>query len=182
MEQAIEKIIRIAIVGPESTGKSTLAEQLAKHYNTCFVPEYAREYLNNLKRVYTIGDVVAISKGQMQTEDELALKANKLLICDTTLLVTKIWAEFKYHQAPEWIKENINKRKYNLHLLTSIDLPWMPDPQREHPHLREKLFEIYQNELAALKVNYTIISGNAEMRLQQAINSIDGLLKVNTHS
>ncbi|HSY76820.1 MAG TPA: ATP-binding protein [Bacteroidia bacterium] len=177
MEQAIKKIIRIAIVGPESTGKSTLAEQLAKYYSTCFVPEYAREYINNLQSPYTIDDIIAISKRQMQLEDDFAQKANKLLICDTNLVVTKIWAEFKYHQCPEWIKENIAKRKYALHLLTSIDLPWEADPQREHPHLREELFEIYKNELAALKINYSIISGEPARRLQQAIKAIDEVLK-----
>ncbi|HWY97519.1 MAG TPA: ATP-binding protein [Bacteroidia bacterium] len=177
MEQAIEKTFRIAIVGPESTGKSTLAEQLAKHYGTCFVPEYAREFINNLQRPYTIDDIIVISKKQMHLEDKLALKANKLLICDTNLVVTKIWAEFKYHQCPEWIKENIARRKYALHLLTSIDLPWEADPQREHPHLRNELFEIYKNELNCLKVNYSIISGAPQTRLQQAIKAIDGLFK-----
>ena len=177
MEKTTENIIRIAIVGPECTGKSTLAEGLAAHYKTNFVPEYAREYINTLSRPYTIEDIVKISQEQMQLEDELATKANRLLICDTNLVVTKIWAEFKYKQCPEWVRENITKRKYARHLLTDIDIPWESDPQREHPHLRRELFEIYERELNALKVPYQVISGNAEERLQSAIKAIDGLPK-----
>jgi NadR type nicotinamide-nucleotide adenylyltransferase len=177
MEKTLENINRIAIVGPECTGKSTLAEQLAKHYNTCFVPEYAREYIDKLKGPYTLDDIVEISKGQMKQEDELAAKANKILVCDTNLIVTKIWAEFKYKQCPAWIKENIAKRKYSLHLLTDIDIPWEADPQREHPHLRRELFEIYRNELVLEKVPFELISGKPEMRLQQAITAINKLLK-----
>src|ERR1700722_8395653 len=128
MEKTTKNIIRIAIGGPECTGKSTLAEELAAHYKTCFVPEYAREYIRKLKRSYTIDDIVTISKGQMQLEDELEAKANKILVCDTNLVVTKIWAEFKYKQCPAWIKENLVKRKYDLHLLTDVDMPWVEDP------------------------------------------------------
>ena|ERR1700739_4603368 len=177
MEKATENINRIAIVGPECTGKSTLAEQLAKHYHTCFVPEYAREYIDKLNRPYTLDDIVEISKRQMKLEDELAAKANKILVCDTNLIVTKIWAEFKYKQCPAWIKENIIKRKYSLHLLTDIDIPWEADPQREHPHLRRELFEIYRSELIAEKVPFQLISGKPEIRLQQAITAINGLTR-----
>lgn len=180
MEKTNETIIRIAIVGPECTGKSTLAEQLAKHYKTCFVPEYAREYIDKLKRPYTLDDIVEISKGQMQLEDELAEKANHILICDTTLLVTKIWAEFKYHECPEWIKDNLAKRKYALHLFTNIDIAWQADPQREHPHLRQELFDIYKKEIDALGVNYTLISGTPYERLKASVKAIDAELKINT--
>jgi NadR type nicotinamide-nucleotide adenylyltransferase len=177
MEKTAEGIIRIAIVGPECTGKSTLAEALAKHYSTCFVPEYAREYIDKLNRPYGLDDIVKISQGQLLLEDELISKANRILICDTNLVVTKIWAEFKYKQYPEWIKENIAKRKYALHLLTDIDIPWEADPQREHPHLRRELFEIYERELNELKVPYQTISGKPEMRLESAVEHIDKLLK-----
>ena len=170
------KIIRIAIVGPESTGKTTLAGQLAKYYRTVFVPEYAREYIEHLQRPYSIDDIVAISKLQMELEDELAIKANKLLICDTNLLVTKIWAEFKYGLCPQWIKENYQERQYDLHLLCKIDLPWEADPQREHPHLREELFATYKHELDKQDKPYHIISGLNEIRLQQATKAIEGIL------
>jgi NadR type nicotinamide-nucleotide adenylyltransferase len=177
MEKTAKEIIRIAVVGPECTGKSTISAQLAKHYKTNYVPEFAREYLAHLHRPYTLDDIVEISKGQMRTEDEISSSANKLLICDTNLVVTKIWAEFKYKQCPEWIKEHITKRKYALHLLTYPDIPWQEDPLREHPHLREELFELYKKELDIQSVPYIIISGPPEERLQKAITAIEVIIK-----
>lgn len=179
MEKTPEKIIRIAIVGPESTGKTTLASQLAKYYNTCFVPEYAREYIDALKRPYTLEDIVAISKGQIEMEDKMAVFANNILICDTNLVVTKIWAEHKYKTCPVWITEAIVKRHYNLHLLTYPDLPWEPDPQREHPHLLNKLYVKYRTELNRLNISYATIQGMHEKRLQNAVNIINSALHIN---
>jgi NadR type nicotinamide-nucleotide adenylyltransferase len=176
MENSPEKVVRVAIVGPECTGKSTLSMQLAEHYKTTYVPEYAREYIESLKRPYTIDDIVTISKGQMQKEDELAALANRVLICDTNLIVTKIWAEFKYNICPTWIKENIIKRKYAIHLLTATDIPWEKDPQREHPDKRKELFELYEQELVVLNLNYTIIKGTPAQRLKTAITAINELL------
>jgi NadR type nicotinamide-nucleotide adenylyltransferase len=176
MEKTIDnKIIRVAIVGPESTGKSTLAEQLARHYHTVFVPEYARQYLDEIKRPYTIEDIIAISKKQVELEDELTPKANKILICDTNLLVTKIWAEHKYGKCPTWIEAQYKQRHYNLYLLCNIDTPWQPDPQREHPHLREELFAIYKTELDKQAVPYSIIKGLGDARLKNAVAAIDKL-------
>lgn len=177
MENFSEEIIRVAVVGPECTGKSTLSAQLAIHYHTVFVPEYAREYIDKLKRLYTPDDIVAISKGQLEAEDRLAASAHKLLVCDTNLIVTKIWAEYKYHHCPEWIKTNLLQRKYDLHLLTYIDVPWEYDPQREHPNKREELFHIYRKELDALGVNYKVILGEPARRLQLATEAINSLLK-----
>jgi NadR type nicotinamide-nucleotide adenylyltransferase len=173
MEKTAKEIIRVAIVGPECTGKSTLSEQLADHYKTRFVPEFARKYIGNLQRPYTIEDIVTIAKDQMRTEDEAALQVSGILICDTNLVVTKIWAEFKYHTCPAWISENITKRKYDLHLLTNTDISWQADPQREHPNQREELFELYKKELEDEKVTFNIISGKPEERLKQAIEAID---------
>ena|ERR1700722_10837709 len=176
MEKTNDNIIRIAIVGPESTGKSELSKDLAKHFNTCYVPEYAREYIGELERPYTIDDIVAISKGQMELEDQMAEKANKILICDTNLVVTKIWAEHVFKQYPDWILSNLKKRHYAFHLLTNIDTPWVTDPQREHPHLREYLFKKYRSELDNEKVAYTIISGIGNERLLQAIRAINKIV------
>ena len=177
MEKTTKEIIRIAIVGPECTGKSTLSEQLARHYKTNYVPEFAREYLARLHRPYTPDDIVNISKGQMRTEDEISSSANKLLICDTNLIVTKIWAEFRYKQCPEWIRKNSIKRKYALHLLTYPDIPWQRDPLREHPYLREELFVLYKKELDQQNVPYTIISGLPEERLRKAITAIGAIIR-----
>jgi NadR type nicotinamide-nucleotide adenylyltransferase len=177
MEKTDKTLIRIAIVGPESTGKTTLAEELAAHYNTAFVPEYARAYIDRLNRPYTIDDILAISKGQVALEDERAKLANKLLICDTNLLVTKIWAEHAYNYCPEWIVETIKTRTYHIYLLTYPDTPWVADEQREHPHLREFLFEKYKNELEKQAVAYSVITGLGKLRLDGAIDIINKALK-----
>lgn len=167
---------RIAITGPESTGKSLLARQLAKHYNTVWVPEYAREYINNLNRPYNQGDILKIAKGQIKTENEMAAKANKILICDTELLVTKIWIEHKYKNCHPWILETIKKHTYDLYLLCNIDLQWQPDPLREHPQIRDYFLKLYLNELKNRNFIFEIISGLKEDRLKNAIMAIENIL------
>ena len=135
--------VKIAIVGPECTGKSELAETLALHYNTAWVPEYARHYIDNLVRPYNESDLVVIAHGQMRLEDEYARDSNRILFCDTTLLVIRIWSEFKFGDCDPSILDELGKRKYDLHLLTYVDIPWQDDPQREHPDKRDQLYQIY---------------------------------------
>ncbi len=161
---------KIAITGPESTGKTTLAEQLAAHYHTVFVPEYARFYLEQLDRPYTADDVVEMAKGQLKWEAEYATQANKLLFCDTELIVPKIWLKFKYNLENEWIEIALKAQTYDLYLLCNIDLPWQYDPLREHPNLhdRERLYELYQQELQSLGANFVEIKGDETMRFLQA--------------
>lgn len=167
------KIFRIAITGPESTGKSTLAKQLAQHYHTLWVPEFAREYISSLNRPYQQEDILTIAKNQLKKENEIASKANHFLFCDTELIVTKIWSEHSFKVCDEWILANINSHIYNLYLLCNIDLPWQFDPQREHPHLREYFFQLYLNELKSRNFNYTIISGTNQSRFLNAIKAIE---------
>ncbi len=165
---------RIAIVGPESTGKTTLAKKLAEHYHTAWVPEYAREYLGSINHPYTYDDLLTIAKGQLAEEDRKATEVQDLLICDTNLVVIKVWCDFKYGKCHEWIEQGLKSRQYDLHLLMGIDFPWVADPQREHPESREELFEIYKRVLDNLGVNYTIISGQPQERVGQAIQAIGG--------
>ena len=167
------KIIRIAITGPESTGKSTLAKQLAQHYQTLWVPEFARTYIDKLKQPYQQKDMLTIAKNQLKIENKTTAKANKYLFCDTELIVTKIWSEHSFKVCDEWILNNINKNPYDLYLLCNIDLPWEYDPLREHPHLREYFFNLYLNELKSRNFNYSIISGTNETRFQNAIKTIE---------
>jgi NadR type nicotinamide-nucleotide adenylyltransferase len=169
-------MIRIAVVGPESTGKSTLAGQLAAKYHTVWVPEYAREYIDNLKRPYSVYDIESIARGQIDTEERAVPSAKSLLICDTNLIVVQIWFEHAYGYCPEWIRRSNRERKYHLHLLTDIDIPWEPDPQREHPLLREYLFNRYKCLLDELFTPYVIISGKENQRLNRAIQGINDLL------
>ncbi|MCI4671566.1 MAG: ATP-binding protein [Bacteroidia bacterium] len=167
-------IRKIAIVGPESTGKSTLAAQLARELGTVWVPEFAREYLENLARPYEQKDLLAIAKGQLALEENQLSKANGLLICDTNLLVIQIWSSYKYGSVSKELQGLIQLEAYELHLLTDIDLPWEFDPMRENPDLKERqeLFEIYKNELLASRVRFTILTGNEQQRLKKAMAAI----------
>lgn len=165
-------IRKVAITGPESTGKSAMASALAKAFHTKWVPEYAREYIRSLDRPYTLEDVEKIAAGQLQAEGRLMLEANKILICDTDLIVIKIWCDFVFGSCPAWIEREIVRQKYDLHLLMNIDLPWQYDPQREHPDKRNELFERYVEELKKHKMNFEIISGHGEVRVQNAIEVI----------
>jgi NadR type nicotinamide-nucleotide adenylyltransferase len=176
MEQT-SLVKKIAIVGPESTGKSTLSAALADHYHTVWVPEYARGYLDQLIIPYDQSDLIKIAHGQLRLEDEWNRSANRLLFCDTNLVVIKIWSEFKFGTCHEEIIKNMHDRKYDLHLLTDIDLPWQPDPQREHPNKRQELFALYEAELKNQNIPYTIVRGENQERLASAIQAIDAFLE-----
>jgi NadR type nicotinamide-nucleotide adenylyltransferase len=166
------EIRKIAITGPESTGKSLLAERLANHYQTKWVPEFARSYIDELKRPYVAGDILAIARGQLDLEQEILKQASNYLFCDTELIVTKIWSEVKYGYCDPWILANIEKNHYHLFLLCDIDLPWVEDPQREHPHLRNKLFDLYFRELTTRNFPFRVVSGTGESRLENAVRLI----------
>lgn len=172
----VSALKKVAIVGPECTGKTSLAEALAKHYQTEWVREYARGYLNKLAVPYVQEDLLRIAQGQMRIEDEFVRDANRVLVCDTNLVVIKIWSEFKYKRVDQWIVDELTKRKYDLHLLMQIDVPWVADPQREHPDHREELYTLYKQELQSMKVPFVEISGNEAVRLQSAIAAMDKLL------
>lgn len=175
-------MLKIAITGPESTGKSTLAEQLASHYQTVFVPEYAREYIAKLDRTYTQADILVIAKGQVHLEKILEKQANQILFADTELLVCKIWSENAFGVCDEWILEHLEKQDYDLYLLMDIDLAWIPDPQREHPHLRDYFFNLYKQSLMKMQANFVTISGTEAQRLQNAIEAIKFYIKKNNQS
>ncbi|MFH1159843.1 MAG: ATP-binding protein [bacterium] len=172
----MKDVRRIAITGPESTGKSMLSQQLAEHYHTVWVPEYAREYLDQLSRPYQEQDILKIARGQLRKEKKLEAGAGRFLFCDTELLVTKIWSEFKYHRCDPWILRKLETHTYNLYLLCYIDTPWEYDPQREHPNLREQLFTLYHDEMHERRWNFRIVTGLGETRLQNAIKFIEECL------
>jgi NadR type nicotinamide-nucleotide adenylyltransferase len=170
------KIKRIALLGPESTAKSTLTEQLASYYNTVWVKEYSREYLAQLNRSYTINDVLTIAKKQLEIENELIKKANQLIFADTELIISKVWCEDVFHSCPDWIAENLTTNKYDFYLLTFPDLEWISDPVRENPHRRTFFFEWYERELVAIKARYEIIKGAGTDRLKNCISCIENFL------
>lgn len=168
-------LIKVAIVGPESTGKTSLSKSLAEHFGTNWVPEFARDYLKQRGPIYTAKDVEYIAQQQIKTEDEYAGKTKRILICDTNLFVIKIWMEHAYNFCPDWIIEAIETRHYDLHLLTGIDFPWEDDPLREHPHLREHFYDLYRNELINYNTNFVEITGAFQERLSSAIEEIQKL-------
>ncbi len=166
-------MIRIGIVGPESTGKTTLCELLAKHYSTEFVPEAARKYLENKIEKYVLSDIEAIAKLQIESEKEISKYAKKYLFCDTTLLVTKIWAEFVFNKSIPWIEKGMKEITYDFYFMTDIDFPWTADPLREHPTKREELRARYIHHLENLSSPYYILKGSMEERLNTAIQRIE---------
>ncbi|GIV33844.1 MAG: hypothetical protein KatS3mg031_1379 [Chitinophagales bacterium] len=160
---------KIAIVGPESSGKTFLAQALAAHYSCPWVPEYARTYLTPGKP-YTAADVEQIARGQLALENRLVSEADSLLICDTNLLVIKVWMEHKFGYVPPWIDAEIRTRHYHLHLLTAPDIPYEEDPLRENPELGTYFFAQYETLLKTLSFPYIIICGTH--RLQQAVKAV----------
>ena len=169
---------RVAITGPESTGKSSLAKQLAIHYNDVWVQEYARIYIDKLVKPYTFNDVEQIAITQIQQERAALKAAKNILFADTELLVIKIWMEVKFGKSPAWIERKMIERKYDLYLLCNIDLPWEEDSQREHPYRRKELFELYELSLIKYGFNYRIINGLNEVRYENAISFVDEIRKV----
>jgi nicotinamide riboside kinase len=167
-------MIRIAVTGPESTGKSSLVSQLAQHYGCPFIHEYAREYLANLNRPYTALDVETIARKQMELEDSISSNSQNIFY-DTDLLVCRIWMEVVFGACPDWLIAESRNQRYSYTLLMNIDLPWEPDPLREHPHLREEIFTRYRNALIEDERPFTIISGMNEDRLENAKTAIDKL-------
>lgn len=172
-------IKKIVILGPECTGKSELSEFLAGEFQTVWVEEYARQFLDTLGRPYGVEDLKTIAEGQLALEDARLARANRLLVCDTNLYVIKIWSEFKYGYCDPKILKEIKNRKYDLYLLTYVDVPWLYDPLREHPEQREELFELYHVEMRKQDVPFQIIKGSREERRNTATGAVKDLLREN---
>lgn len=174
MNKAIKKI---AIVGPESTGKSTISKALAKHYNVPWVPEYARYYCAALTADCTLQDEINMFHGQVALEESvLATAETEFLISDTTFLTVKIWSDEILGETPAIVLNALKTRTYDFYVLLDIDLPWQEDPLRDFPHLREHFMNIWHKELKALNADYVVVGG-IENRLQNAIGAIDQFLK-----
>ncbi|MEE9438657.1 MAG: ATP-binding protein [Saprospiraceae bacterium] len=181
-KQEEHNIIKIVLFGPESTGKTTLSNQLARHYNTVWAPEYARNYLqdkwNNYRKTCENSDIMPIAIGQMKLENKLAQKADKLLICDTDLLETKIYSQEYYGGFVDpKLDHAAKKNKYDLYLLTYIDTPWEADDLRDKPDQRLEMFKAFEQALVDHKCNYIILKGNKNKRLKASIKAIDALME-----
>ena len=174
-------LIKVVLFGPESTGKTTLSTQLARHYNTVWAPEFARGYLqdkwNNERKTCEKKDLIPIAKGQMKLENKLAKKADKVLICDTDLLETKVYSEEYYggFVDPKLDKAAI-KNKYDIYFLTYIDTPWEADDLRDKPEERLEMFKAFENTLKKYNRPYVLLKGDKETRLKKATEIIDKLI------
>ena len=166
---------KIVLTGPESTGKSTLAEDLATYYDTFYIPEYAREFINDLDRPYTEADILEIAIEQVDRDNKGTSQYPDILIADTDLLTLIVWSNFKYGKCDPWIVKSLSLLLPDLYLLCAPDLPWESDSQRENPKDREALFEIYKTEIEKLGVPYKIVTGTDKSRLQNAINHIESI-------
>jgi NadR type nicotinamide-nucleotide adenylyltransferase len=174
----LPRVKKVAVIGPECTGKTDLSQFLATHFKTDWVPEYARAYIDNLVRPYAQHDLLTIAHGQVRVEDEWSRGSNNsLLICDTNLYVIKVWSLFKFGNCNEDILRQIAERQYDLYLLTFIDVPWEEDPQREHPDKRYELYEAYLNEMKNQSVPFVEIKGEKEQRRKTAIEAVEKILK-----
>lgn len=187
MEKAFEQdptdVIKVVLFGPESTGKTTLSEQLARHYNTVWVPEYAREYLqdkwNNERKTCEADDLLPIAKGQMKLENALAKKATRLLVCDTDLLETMVYSEAYYlGYCDPLLEKYALKNSYDLYLLTYIDVPWEKDDLRDKPGERERMFQYFKNSLVKYNRNFIILKGDKKTRLATAIDAINNIMAI----
>lgn len=182
LKQEPANCIKVVIFGPESTGKTTLSRHLARYYNSVWVPEYAREYLqniwNNERRTCEPKDLLPIAEGQIKLENELAKKTDAVLICDTDLLETKVYSEAYYSGtcAPILDKYAI-KNTYDLYFLTYIDVPWEADDLRDKPNERERMFKAFEDALIKYKRPYVLLKGGKKERLATAVKYIDELIK-----
>ena len=181
LAQTTSTCIKAVLFGPESTGKTTLAKRLAAHYNTVWVEEYMREYLQKkwdlAKEVCTPADLLPIAEGQMYAENELTKIANKVLFCDTNLLELKVYSEAYYDGFvdPQLLKHALNNW-YDIYFLTNIDAPWVKDDLRDKPHDREGMFEKFKSTLQLNNLPFVILEGSEEERFRKAVSIIDELL------
>jgi NadR type nicotinamide-nucleotide adenylyltransferase len=182
---------KIVVIGPESTGKSSLCEQLASQYHTIWCPEFAREYLMKNGKDYNFEDLLRIAKGQIDLEEKYILLKEKelekptrestpdpLLFIDTDMYVMKVWCEFVFNNCHQFILDQIVSRRYDLYFLCNTDLPWVADELREYPDLesREKLFRIYRDIMINQDTKWVEISGDYNQRLDTAIKAVNELI------
>ncbi len=167
---------KIVLYGPESTGKTTLSRMLAEEFKTIWIPEYARELLEEKNSEVEESDIPLIAKGQIRLEEEAVQKANKILFCDTDLLVTKVYAEHYYGRCEEWVSEAANTRNYELHLLTNNDIPHVADKLRDRADRRDEMYSLFEKELIQSGRKFERISGNFAERFSLAKKIISSIL------
>lgn len=166
---------KVAVIGPESTGKTTLVKELVQFYNCTFVLEYARYYVESLNRQYEYDDIMVISRKQRKLEKEAYEKSSKMLICDSAMITNKVWSYDKFEKCDSWIEKEIELESFDLFLLCKPDLQWENDPVREDAERREQIFEIYMRYLKEYSFDFRVIEGKNTARTSAAIGFIDKL-------
>ena len=169
---------RVVITGPESCGKTTLLESVKHLPEVEITKEFARYYLDDIQRPYQYEDILSIALGQISLENDALVSNKKLIIQDTDLLTLKIWCEFKYKKCHSLIKKELSNRLPSIYILCYPDIPWEYDVQRENPNDRLELFKLYEQEIEKLKVDYIILKGSKENRLNKVEQLISNLLIV----
>ncbi|MFI5172463.1 MAG: AAA family ATPase [Chitinophagales bacterium] len=162
-------IKKIVFTGPESTGKTTLAELISQHLNLPYVKEAARDYLNGLNRKYAYEDILNIAMLQMSEEEKIKSFHPPFLICDTDLLTIKIWSEDKFQKCEHWVNHAFIDRAAEVYFLCTPDFPWQPDPQREDAERREELFHLYKQHLINSKIRFVELTGTIENRMEYVL-------------
>tara|TARA_B100001175_G_scaffold166370_1_gene141058 strand:+ start:787 stop:1350 length:564 start_codon:yes stop_codon:yes gene_type:complete len=184
MEKNLKQIksdcLKVVVFGPESSGKTTLSRALASHYNVLWIEEFARDYLQEKwdkeNKVCELNDLLPIAYGQIKLENEYSQKTNKLLICDTDLLETKVYSETYYDGYCDPLLEKYAlKNSYDLYILTNIDIPWEKDDLRDKPNEREKMFNAFKETLVKYHRPYIEVSGSLSKRLDTATKAINNL-------
>lgn len=167
---------RVCIYGPESTGKSTLTKDLAKYYKTVFCEEYARSLIDTQNQEVNYPDIDRIARGHWASEQAMARQANRVLFSDTDMLTTIFWSNILFKDCPGWIYKEVEKIKYDLYLVTDIDIPWVKDPQRFLPKKRRWFMDMCLRELDKRNRKYIIIRGDRDKRLAKAVKAVDNLI------
>ncbi|HDR67766.1 MAG TPA: ATPase [Bacteroidaceae bacterium] len=167
---------KILVTGPESAGKTDLSIFLTGYFNGRLVPEYARKYIEGLKRPYTFDDVVAIALKQRTQYHELR-EGDRWIIFDTWLVITKVWMDVVFNKYPDWITRELNEAKFDLVLVCAPDIPWVPDPVRENGgEQRVRLYKRYIDETERLGWRYAVVEGTGEQRYRNALDKMEAIL------
>jgi NadR type nicotinamide-nucleotide adenylyltransferase len=166
-------MMRVAITGPESCGKTSLSEDLARHYKTTFVPEFSRHFLLERHGKYSYEDLEEIAEGQLHSI--AVAQPDFILLVDTEMLVMTIWSQVVFGKVSPFITNALKQQHFDLYILCDTDIPWVYDPLRENEYDRDDLFQRYYKKMRELKLNFIIVKGTAEERLKQAIQAIDQL-------
>jgi nicotinamide riboside kinase len=166
-------VITIVVSGPESTGKTSISEFLTEKLGCLLIPEFARDYIIRLNRKYNYTDIELIAREQVKQRKELNGKSEKMVICDTWLIITKIWFLEVFGRYPVWIDDALAELPVDLYLLCKPDIPWIPDPVRENGgRKRDYLFEKYRDEIIKIGASFEIISGKGQLRFENALKKV----------